>query len=43
MKLFRRTGKAEKNWRGKAWVVDPKKTRIVFVHGEASARAALDM
>ncbi len=28
--LFRKKGKAAKEWRSRAWLIDPKKTRITF-------------
>jgi len=30
LKLFKRSGKARKKWRRKAWLVYPNKTRIVL-------------
>jgi len=37
MKLFRKMGKAKKNWRRKAWLVNPNRTKIIFV-ATASAK-----
>ena len=31
MQLFKRSSKAEEKWRIKAWFVDPKKTKLIFV------------
>jgi hypothetical protein len=31
LRLFRRKGKAVKNWRSRAWVIDPKKTNLTIV------------
>lgn len=36
MRLLRRAGKAKKKWRRKAWLVDPSKTKIVFVFTDKS-------
>jgi hypothetical protein len=34
MRLFRRKGKAVKNWRSRAWSIDPNKTKLTIVVNE---------
>jgi len=34
IRLFGRKGKAVKNWRSRAWMIDPKKTNIIIVNDE---------
>ena len=34
IRLFGRKGKAVKNWRSRALMIDPKKTNIIIVNGE---------
>ena len=31
MRLFRRKGKAVKNWRSRAWSIDPNKTNLTII------------
>ncbi len=38
MKLFRRTGKAKKKWRGRAWLVDPRKTKLTLMTSDSTVK-----
>jgi len=35
MKLFERKEKAEKKWRGRAWMVNSDKTRIILLNASS--------
>jgi hypothetical protein len=35
-RLWNRKGQAVKKWRSRAWVIDPKKTKITIIKAEAS-------
>jgi hypothetical protein len=39
MKLFHRKSKAVKNWRSRAWSIDPKVTKLTIIKSEESNAA----
>ena len=43
MKLFHRKNKAVKNWRSRAWSIDPKVTNLTIIKTEAANLELLDL